>query len=533
MKFQTPVAKKPLFLTLLLAVFLHTGSCKTDEPYPELDQEVAGPIDLVEKDGLFYILNSDFDRRFLNGSILAIDPDASEGDRKLFSVKVPRLGRSLFRQDDLLLVTFTSEQVDSPSEVQLRAFGDVNGEKPLPLKKSWQIDCSPINGILSPSKRYVVVSCVGGDIWAGRIDSGNFQNSSLIKVRSYKYTRRALYIHETESGEAILMAFPTDIGEQESIDFRLSDEKSFTAESKINDDGSVELEDKSNEVPDSFEEDLFQLGRQQRRGIYQMVVYNLTKAEEEKFPYVDLGTSLNPTQANRETRFIYYNLKGRRKDSNDLSLYDIEPEEGKKDYHTNYWAAKPLNDGSKGFYLSQRGRSIDADLDDGNIAAYSNNIIKVSIKDEASLTTAEELPPTSELFSFERVYGTNLDIKNNLLEEGKFPYPSDFEFFQNSDSSYLVINDFKDVLWPVSDQLFSIYAIELGSPEEIRKVGRLSGGVDESFFQIAVSAEGYIASCSYYGNAVLITRLVMEKGELDSNIIRIGEADEKTIQISK
>jgi hypothetical protein len=179
----------------------------------------------------------------------------------------------------------------------------------LPVVASWPIDCSPVNAIISPLKRYLAVSCLGGDTWVGRLDANDPSQSTLQLVRSYGMTRRAIYIHESES-QAVLIAFPTDMGEQRFTDLTDSDVKSYDPEAEPNNDGTLVLKDESNEVPDIFEQTVSDLRRLNARRTYQMVIYNLKSGEANGFPFVELGTLKKPTLADQEHKYIYYNLKG-------------------------------------------------------------------------------------------------------------------------------------------------------------------------------------------------------------------------------
>ncbi len=470
----------PLFCAAIFSSFLN---CKTEERLEQLGKKVAGPIDVAQANGLFYVLNSDFDRSHTSGSILIVDPSAKDGEQKLKAITTARMGRSLHINDSLMLVTFDQEELGGQGQVQLRQVSEDGLE--LPVVASWPIDCSPVNAIISPLKRYLAVSCLGGDTWVGRLDANDPSQSTLQLVRSYGMTRRAIYIHESES-QAVLIAFPTDMGEQRFTDLTDSDVKSYDPEAEPNNDGTLVLKDESNEVPDIFEQTVSDLRRLNARRTYQMVIYNLKSGEANGFPFVELGTLKKPTLADQEHKYIYYNLKGR----NTEQELDQTAENGQKFYHTNFWEAKQDPLAANSFLISQRGISS---------SVYANNVIRVTLNQPALLNDAENFGLTSEMFSFERIFGFSADNPSSKN------YPGDFELYQADSKNLLVVNNFRDaVYWPGQEN-FAVTVKSLGEANTSTKPAEyLSDDFDESAYQLAIDDSGTVLSCSFYGGALLV-----------------------------
>ena len=189
--------------SLLLAAGLAL-SCTTEQKFPSIDTKFSGPIDLVAYNNFFYVLNSDFDRRYNEGSILRVDAASGE---KLSVANVPRLGRSLYLQDNYLMVSFDPVDLEENSQGSVRLY-EILEDGSLELKYQQDLLCSPINAQLSPSRKYGVVSCTDGDLFVASLDPETMQPTSKIaadsellgfkEVREYRYPRRALYFYEKD-----------------------------------------------------------------------------------------------------------------------------------------------------------------------------------------------------------------------------------------------------------------------------------------------------------------------------------------------
>lgn len=489
---------------LLLVSLTGVPACTTEEVFEDLDGRMAGPTDVASYGEYFYVLNSDFDRRFNQGSIIVIDPNAAEGAEKRAVVETPRLGRSMFvdEANNLMVVTYDRDEEDGLGLVELRQITE-DGLN-IALQASWPVSCSPANAMTSPLGNYLVMSCLGGDLWVGKINQENLSQTSFQRVRDYRFTRRALHIYETES-KAVLFAFPTDIADQNLADVSLFDTKRLNLgqEIQIDDEGNVtSLEDGANEVPDDFENESSDLRRQQQRFTYQFVVYNL-KAEEsrgEGFPYVELGSITEPTQANYELRYLYYTLQ---LESGSYDTNDQYNNPDTKFYRTNFWTAQPDPDYDNVFYLSQRSPA--------NSFILGNDIVRVRINAEVIGDNPEKLPVSSQILQFERVFGYSRD-NPNLLN-----YPGDFEVFQSRGEKLLAINHFRDaVYWSPNQQRFSVDLMSLDQQNRDRfnrPVQRIIGaGFEQSYYQLAINDSGTMMSCSYYGDSVLILDVDVNAG---------------------
>jgi hypothetical protein len=501
---QTARDHLPILRWVLTGLLILSGlACTTEERFLDLDNNLAGPVDVVHAGSYFYILNSDFDRRYNQGSILVLDPDAPDGEKKKAVIPTRRMGRSLHAVGSWLLVTYDADEFEEQAHVELRRLSD-DGLS-VPVVQQWTIECSPVKGQISPREQYLVVSCLGGDIWAGRLNTDNPGASSLQHVRSYGFTRRALYIYETAE-RSVLMAFPTDLADPNLADLSAQDAWSYEPtedDNKVKDDGTLELAEGANEVPDVYEETLSDIRQLDLRQPYQMILYDLAAAEDAGFPLVENGTFTSPTQADLERKFIYFTLK------NVDGIWEVSDQwlEGQRKYYrTNFWAAQPDPGRTDTFYVSQRGY---------RDSPYANNIVRVRLNEAALPADFSELGSitTASLFNFERVYGfagENLDGKN---------YPGDFAVTSLEGQDVLLVNHFRDaVYWDPLLQKFSIAFKKLGTlpteqpPDEI-----IGGSFDRSFYELAVNEQGTVVSCAFYGDAVLILQVDPDTG-IDSNI---------------
>ena len=151
----TPKSRMIAFITCWIGM----SSCTTEQQFPNIGTAFSGPIDIASDGELLHVLNSDFDRRYNQGSIIAINPETEE---KVVT-EVSRMGRSLYIQGTKMLVTYDKTELEGEGKVEVMT---LNPEVPGTFTSNGlqDIDCSPINGILSPSGNYGVVSCLAGEI---------------------------------------------------------------------------------------------------------------------------------------------------------------------------------------------------------------------------------------------------------------------------------------------------------------------------------------------------------------------------------
>ena len=240
---------KIVLFILCLSTFLNYG-CKSEEEFPSIGTNIAGPADVaVSEDGNhFYVLNTDFDRYYNEGSILIL----TKAGEKLDAMPMRRLGRGLNLFKRRLLVIFDRLDIDGEGAVELYHVSEDG--KALTKVQTWSVDCAPIG--MAQDNDYFAVSCIGGKVFMGRyppgsnaavpsaVDDENL--STLDHVRSYGYSRRALHLYD-DGVRRLLFSFPTDMAQPNSKDLNATDEKRY-------DTASEQLVDGSNDVPDTFEE---------------------------------------------------------------------------------------------------------------------------------------------------------------------------------------------------------------------------------------------------------------------------------------
>lgn len=479
----------------IILLFTLTGlSCTDAEVLPDIEQHIAGPADVdVSEDGqYFYVLNTNFDHNYQSGSILILD----ETGAKQGAVKIDSLGRSMMVAGNRMLVAFDKKDPDSSSKVELYDLTD-----PLQpvLKKTFPLDCSPINAVARPGYAHFAVSCLGGHLYVGTFGA-DLSESTLNLVRELPLNRRALYIDPTRE---LLLAFTTDMARQEASDLKAKDEKSFTDETET----AV-----ANEIPDDFESTKRARRRLSQRYVYQFTVYDIAKERSEGFK-LRRTSDRDDQVVQGEDRWIYFTLNN----------FDGTPDsdEGVRDpstrnYRTNFWAVKPDATDPNRFYLSHRG---------GSASENANNIVRVSIIGDLKPTaaTAETdcgtgfryevgncVPFTNRVLSFERVYGFNGEVDS-------LSYPGDFVIQPVQGQDVLLVNHFRDlVYWKPDQRRFSIAAKTLDQGEgwlsEIKSTDHR-----QSYLEVAMNARGKALSCSFYGNNVLLldvkpgTAITLEK----------------------
>ena len=98
---------------LISSALLSQASCKRDEVFPDLNDQVASPVDVAVSDSgkHFYIINADFDRTYNKGSIMVIDEDG----KKIKTVEIPRMARIVSVAGNAMVVTFDRRDDDNAS----------------------------------------------------------------------------------------------------------------------------------------------------------------------------------------------------------------------------------------------------------------------------------------------------------------------------------------------------------------------------------------------------------------------------------
>lgn len=470
--------------------------CSEKEDFPHIGTNIAGPIDVVQygtdNGGYFYVLNSDFEWKYDEGSLLVLNASGE----KLKAHVTPRLGKGMQIAGSRMLVFFDRPDQKSAGSVSYYELG--NPEDP-ELKKTWPINCTPVSVALDGSYDYFFVSCIGGQLYIGSFTTDLFK-----RVRNYERTRKALYL---DTQRELLLGFATDLDLKTVDDILEKDTESYNL--------AGDLTEGANEVPDSFEATKTARRQKSRRTAYQYFVYNIKKegaVENEPFPYRVLN-DLEDAVPTWESRWLYFNLEGDETQGDDNNKY----------YRTNFVKALKDPSGSDSFYLSHRGTKDDA-----------NNVIHVSIQGdleykEANNDTCEEnyrldrgacIPLTSHVLGFTRVYGGSDTDSNH--------YAGDFVIQKIDQKDVLVTNHFRDlVYWKPEERRFSIARKVIQKADDTStltaKVSeQQSTSHHESFYTVAVNSEGNGMTCSFYGNKLLLLTINAEDSE--SGGVTIGKS---------
>lgn len=462
-------------------------ACTTDEKLPRLGEKIAGPVDVATSPSgrYFYALNSDYERRYNEGSLMVIDPDAAS-PAKVNIVSLPRGGRSLDVAQNLVLITYDSRDNKVPHHVEL---WDVQNETQPTLVSSWVIDCSPVNGVLAPSQPYFAVACLNGDIYMGHINHNrsDIGSSTLDRVRSYGYAHRALYFYENGSNTKLL-GFPTDLDVPDADDLTAAADK-FTY-----DPATDAMKSGADEVPDVMQDTAAARRRPGSGYPYQMFIYDVTaeaaaSASEEGqgpfFRYLEGGTYAKPNLVNKEMRFVYYTV---RDTDGTLGSSEGTLDVDSRAYRTNFWMAK-VAPGSSGetFYLSQRGNGY---------GSNSNNVLRVEINPEALAATTSKF---SDIFKVERVYGFFID------RDSPGRYPGGFAIGEFDGEQMLLVNHFRDLIHFSGAPFYSISRKYLTPPYSFQQASSAdSTAFEASFYQLAISKSGKLLTGSFYGQALYL-----------------------------
>jgi len=458
----------------LTTIMICILGCKREENFPDIGTHVSSPTDIsVDNTGeYFYVLNSDFDRTYNNGSLLVIN---SSGE-KITAIETPRLGRSINIAGDDLIATFDKQDDDSEFEIHLY---DISNRESPALVKRWtsadsalELNCIPVNSVIKENYDHFAVSCSGGRLYLGTLKTPR-SDTELKLVRNYFVTRRALHL---DVNREVLFAFPTDIITQETEDKLADDQRTIDWETGDETEGP-------NEVPDDFEATRFSrynLPKNARR--YQYITYPIAQERDKGFPYRGLGNDVNPT-TDQELHWLYFTLKN----------YDGTPDTdagvtnlNQKHYRTNFWTAESDPFDPNAFYLSHRGKN-------SKNNRFANSIIKVTILNDTTQT--EPKLNNSQLLNFERVYG----FSGELNPEQHFP--GDFEVKLVNNRLTLLVNHFKDRASFRNSASYTVSAKTLDGTLWSQEIS--SSSPDSSYFQVAMNKNGKVLAGSFYGNAVI------------------------------
>jgi hypothetical protein len=483
--------KRILALSFSSVLAYAMSSCKTEEKLPDLGTKLAGAVDVVTapSGNYIYVLNSDYERRYDKGSILIIDPEAADGSQKVKAISVPRMGRSLFIAQNLMIDAYTDPEAREAGRLQI---WDLSQELEPQVVAEMDIGCQPLNAVLAPTSPYFAVTCKGGLLLMGKNPRNTADaRATLDVVRGYEADRRALYFYEN-AGKTYLFGFPTDLEAPNAADQNLEDIKTYVPADDTITDGA-------NGVPDVFELTESARRRTLLSAPYQMFLYPVSDEEAasqgsqdpttpafKTFRFIAAGTYRKPSLSNSELKFIHFTLlesNGQASAAEQITTPSIQR------YRTNFWEAKvgPENNPSI-FYISQR----------GDYGTESNNVVRLLVNgDKLSNIAAARF---EDVFTASRVYGFAIDRDNG----GR--YPGDFEFASIGGEPMLFVNSFRDLIYFRDAPFYSVTRKLLEEPAESQDVPSSfdSTGYPTSFYQLAVSKSGKVLTSSYYGNALYL-----------------------------
>lgn len=456
------------------------SGCDRQETFPELGNKIASPVAvaLAGDESHFYILSSDFDRTYNKGSILVV---TTAGD-KVTALPIPRMGRTLTAAGNDLLMTYDA---DGDTQTAGAILYDISSPANPAEVKRFELPCNPLNVVMRKNYNHFAISCeyegnLGG-LAIGTLAAD--RSASTIKlVRAYGTARRAM--HLDPQGE-LLYAFPTDFGAQTWADLSLDDAVSYDADGNMS--------DGPNEIPDEYEKSRRVRANLTQRRIYQFILYDLAaqrSATPEPFPFKDSSSS----EITAEYRWIYFNANAfAGVADSDAGLTSTSAT--RRYYRTNFFSAAPDPEDDASFYLSHRGR---INPQNGLGSPQANDVLRVSITGNPRTGSDGTPPKTEDILQFTRVYG-----RGNEDNEKGLHYPGDISVQRINGTKTVLVNHFRDLInWSRSQVYFGIAAKPLGdnywSPE--------MGSTDpmDSFYQFAVTSSGRGATCSYYGNQVIL-----------------------------
>ena len=468
-----------VIMTLVMGALV-TTACKREESFPDLGNQMASPVDVVVApgEGYFYVLNADFDRTYNAGSLLVLDTAGN----KMSAITVPRLGRTITIAGNDMLVSFDADGTSSSATAILY---DVSAPA-LPREVArLDLGCSPLNTIMREGYKHFAIACDNagdaGGVLIGTLADDRTQTTVKL-VRSYGTARRAMHLDPVNE---LLFAFPTDYGVQNWLDLDLDDSSSYTT------DGTQTST--PNEIPDDYEKTRRARSNLAQRQVYQSIVYDLAAergATPESFPFRDAKTP----EVAKEFRWIYFNPEGfAGVPDSDAGITSTSAT--RRYYRTNFFGAHQDPDDGAAFYLSHRGH---IETTTGIGSPHANDVLRVAIVGDPRVRGDGTVPMTSDYLKFTRVYGRGAEDNEKGLH-----YPGDIEVKRVQGEKMLFVNHFRDLVnWSRSQVYFGVAAKSLGNQYWSAEIG--TPDPYNSYYQIAVTAKGRAAVCSFYGNKVIL-----------------------------
>lgn len=461
---------KEFSTALLVALATISLGCANNEEFPVLGSKIASPADVASsKDGeYFYILNADMDRTYNAGSILVLD---REGER-VHAISTPRLGRSLTVAGDQLIAVFDDPGPKVGEDPRAILYDLSDPRNPSEIS-NWQLDCLPISTTMRSGYQYFTIACQDGTLYVGDLTA-----KTVTKVRQYSGTRRAMHI---DPDRGLLFAFVTDMG-------RVGDNSDLIAADEGTWDEQFNKIDEENEVPDNFENTRDRVRQQSsNRRRYQVAIYDFNEEAKAGFPY---RKNTDPVVSN-EYRWLYFNLTNFDGTPDQEAGYTKAKE---KYYRTNFWEAKPDPKDRDSFFVSHRGLGIP------NNSPDANSIVRVTITADPRPTSAGIVPKTKDILKFKRIYG----FGGSQSSPEKPGYTGDFELVHSAGFDTVIVNNFRDLVnfRTHGGPRFSISAATLDPSIWFSELSSTSG--KDGFYQLAKGKGDRIATCSFYGNEVIL-----------------------------
>lgn len=489
---------KAFTITAFMASFFALA-CTSTIDLPPIEEHIASPID-VAAGGLngvnkfFFVLNSNLNHTYSDGSILVMNKDGS----KKSSISIPRLGRSIKIAGNRLIVTFDADPNDKERSKVMLFQIDYTPDPELPtltLQKEWMFDdCRALNSVLHSDYKHFAVACESGKLLLGTFPNDDLTQARLVTARRYPsdrtgYTKRAMFIDSTNN---LLYAFMIDMNTPKNGDSYKKDTQTWNKETESFDNGA-------NDIPDEQEKSKARRSNLADKGNpFQYVIIDLNDTnnfENDEFKF-------------REFKDIQDELYWMNFKLQDLSdeIEQPEPLEGTKEenkyFRSNFWEALPDPNSTSSFYLSHRG---------GSTAPHANNVVHVTLK--AGVNPREQ-KLTQDIFDFKRIYG----FKNQRDAHHQYPYLGAFAFTKVNDTDVLIVNHFRSRK-DFGEDHFSIQAIKGSSdssnpiifknnPFAARQSSKISSG---TYYQFAIcdsdDGEPYVLTSLFYNDSLKIFKL--------------------------
>lgn len=466
------VSRKYSFVLALISSIVIVA-CTENESFEDIGLNVASPIDIAAGESYFYVLNADISRKYNKGSILVVDTNGI----KVASTVIPRVGHSISKSDDKLIVTIGETQQYSKS-AQVQIFDISNPTKPT-LSKSLDVGCKNPTGVAAPpSYDYFAISCTNGEIYIGTWGTTSVDTTVKLVRKPDNNLRRALHI---DTARNLLFAFTTHWDNSAVYrDTVLDDE--YTYDTNFNKTNSA------NEVADIWEgSEESAAASEIQKTQYQFLVYDISAEAVAGFPYLENYSD----QAKQEMRWLYFN---------DTRQTNLGITEKQKYYRSNFWMTLPDKSDPNSFFISQRG------IESNNFAPDSNAIYRFTISGDPR-AVAGTVPETSSFLSVTTAYGHEIDQKTDVKAGSRFT--NNFSITNIEGVDFLVVADFLDKSLNTSNAgdyfnktHFGIGVKSTGDDTTVKSIS--SDSRDRSFFALGAIKSKVLTGSFYTDKLILL-----------------------------